>query len=279
MIQRRSICRPLWLLLFCSILWGIVACVKNEAKALFHEAKKQIELEEYTVALLLLDSIDDGYPEEIALRREALALRKEIYAQQSQKRLAEIPLLLDSIQYFRDSLVTYLAFDSDKGEYYHREEWNDRGRVSLRYACDTLGFPSFEVTYYGAEPLAFESIAFAVEDSVAYSLPIPIGEALNYTSSIGRDSYQMLILPPLDSRQMQKHLLLSSGDRTLRVELLSREKKVVYQKSIDPQVATQMKILAQFSEMLSMRYQLLKEKRHLQERLARDTIADDVDAD
>lgn len=279
MIWHGSIGRRLWLLLFCSILLGIVACKKNEAKALFYEAKKQIELEEYAVALLLLDSIDDGYPEEIALRREALALRKEIYAQQSQKRLAEIPLLLDSIQSLRDSLVTYLAYDSERGEYYHKEEWDNGGRVSLRYACDTLGFPSFEVTYYGAKPLAFESIAFAVVDSVVYPLPISVGEALNYTSSIGAYFYQMLTLPPQDSRQLQKHLLLSSSDRSLRVELLSRGGKTVYQKRIDPQVATQMKILAQFSEMLYWRYQLLKEKRRLQEKVTQDSIADHIQAE
>lgn len=247
----------------CLLLLGVVACGKNRAGSILTEAENLIEQQEYDKALCLLDSLDRNYPGEISTRKEALKVRKKLYADQFSLRLSEIPSQLDSLRQLEENLRQRVKLSSNGDEYYPIDEQINslpqRGKITLRLKCDTLGFATIEVIYFGTKLLHYESLAFDFGDSIVQSKPYPLGSALNYTSMIDQDHYQILTIPPRDSQKLLHYLGLLPQEERLNIALLSRKGNCLYKEKLSYQKTLYLKSLAQFADILQKQYDLRQE--------------------
>ena len=91
----------------CAALVSLMSCGNGEspeARALFSEAESAYKSGDYTRSTELLDSLQKGFPAEVGIQREALALRPKVIEQLSLVKIAQV----DSMTRIDESLMTDL---------------------------------------------------------------------------------------------------------------------------------------------------------------------------
>lgn len=242
----------------------VLGCHKGGAKDLLREAKDFADGGNYPQALILLDSLDKTFPDELRIRQEGLSERKRIYRERNQQRISEIPFLLDSLSLISDSLRQGVEISSDGREYgmpacFSSALRTDHQGVQALLKCDTLGFPTLEVIYVGTRPCPFESLKISTADSTLYISPISENEFLDYHTHIGNRHYVALSVPPRESSKIVNFFCTLPEDVKPEIVLLSVERKELFRRKLDVPETESLKRISRLSATLSASYQLRQE--------------------
>ena len=152
-----------------------VSCTKareqQAAQAHVDAATALVEQHRYEAALQQLDSVHSLYPKQVALRRQAKALKDTIVYLQSQQTLRYCDSLLQPLLPEADKLLKEFRYEKnesyeDHGQYVYRNlqtGWNTNRCFLQAYVSDdrkTL----VKSYYYGAKPVHQTSVALQAAD-------------------------------------------------------------------------------------------------------------------
>lgn len=250
--------------LLIGFLFLLCSCTKSSAKKLLEDAIEKKEMANYREALIILDSLDNQFPEALQERKKALLIRKSIYSLQSDEKINTIPLKIDSLSAIIEEIKTSVYLSSDKREYIMKEKHLHQipslNQYQLFLKCDTLGFPSFELFYYGKSRLNIKAIALATKDSTIVSRQIEERDnLLKYHSIIDGNHYEVITIPPNSSRELILFIQQIPLSQKVSLQLLSNSNQIKKEQIISPFHLKKLQEMSKLSKALYERNSLQKE--------------------
>lgn len=198
--------------MLCILVTSCTGASHKDAMLLVSQADSLTSQGDYTLALKLLDSVDNAYTADLEARKEVLEVRRKAQLVESQQVLAQLdsmaPLLEDSIRqaaepfiaeqnkvYDTPLLMTLPVLSKDRNP-----------MVSyLRAQTDTMGNLIFTSVYYGPKALNHDAIELEAkgETGVAYkTAAVKYDGGLNYRFKDGGLFAELVTYPRKDAVEL-----------------------------------------------------------------------------
>lgn len=177
------------LLAVLAVIVFITGCKKeNDAQKRYDEAKTLYENKQFLEAKSAIDSIHILYPREVAVRRQALSLKRLVERGECERNIAWcdslLPIRISELDAFKKGFIFEKNLEYDKiGNYIWSAMTIERNiqRSYIRCGVNEEGEMYVASVYFGSAPINHTGLSFSASDGTHAETPsIPYDGGVNY---------------------------------------------------------------------------------------------------